>query len=301
MNKKPTLFLGSASETESSALKLGEKLERRVDLHHWANVFELGEYNLQALQREAAECDFAVFVWGTEDKAISRGKRTPAPRDNVVYEAGLFAGALGEHRVFVLHAKGTKIPSDYLGVTTETFIPKRLNATKLADRICARVEQLGSKPARLLSGYWWQIALTRDERSVASFVRVRPQLDGRSVELGGHSWNLNGELIARWDSTATQFDEHSSTLHYCWEGKAHRDEGVPLYFGVGQIRYGISPFVGQFSSTRRHEGRKIERTRHKSAVYLPTSKQDIRVMTGYNLSGRKKTLERVLNIVKEYE
>lgn len=112
MRNLPRLFIGSASETEEIANRIGKALKRHVDLHHWSKVFALGEPNLQALQREASECDFALFVWRVEDITVARGKRSNSPRDNVVYEAGLFAGALGEHRVFVAHAAKTKIPSE---------------------------------------------------------------------------------------------------------------------------------------------------------------------------------------------
>ena len=40
-----------------------------------------------------------------------------SPRDNVVFEAGLFGGVLGMRRTFILHAKGAKLPSDLLGLT----------------------------------------------------------------------------------------------------------------------------------------------------------------------------------------
>jgi len=123
MTHRPRLFIGSASETEDIATRIGQALAGDVELHYWSKVFALGELNLQALQREAAECDFALFVWGMEDITVARGERSNSPRDNVVYEAGLFAGALGEHRMFVAHAANTKIPSDYLGITTATFDP----------------------------------------------------------------------------------------------------------------------------------------------------------------------------------
>ena len=40
-----------------------------------------------------------------------------SPRDNVVFEAGLFGGDLGMRRTFILHANGPKLPSDLLGLT----------------------------------------------------------------------------------------------------------------------------------------------------------------------------------------
>ena len=36
-----------------------------------------------------------------------------------------------------------------------------------------------------------------DDKSVVSFVEVRPEGDGRSVSMGGHSWTEGGRLAAR--------------------------------------------------------------------------------------------------------
>lgn len=122
-----------------------------------------------------------------------------------------------------------------------------------------------------LSGHWWQLVLTEDSRqddSVVSFLEVRRQGDGRSVSMGGHSWTEGGKLVARWDTIATQFDERTQTLHYSWEGKLPRRPGVPLYFGVGSIRYGMNPVTGDFSSTKRHQEDKPEFSRFRSAFYV---------------------------------
>jgi predicted nucleotide-binding protein len=41
----------------------------------------------------------------------------------VVFEAGLFGGALGIRRTFILHANGSKLPSDLLGLTSIRYDP----------------------------------------------------------------------------------------------------------------------------------------------------------------------------------
>jgi hypothetical protein len=38
-------------------------------------------------------------------------------------EAGLFGGALGIRRTFILHAHGSKLPSDLLGLTSVRYDP----------------------------------------------------------------------------------------------------------------------------------------------------------------------------------
>ena len=41
-----------------------------------------------------------------------------SPRDNVVFKAGLFGGALGIRRTFIVHATGSKLPTGLLGLTS---------------------------------------------------------------------------------------------------------------------------------------------------------------------------------------
>jgi predicted nucleotide-binding protein len=55
---------------------------------------------------------FAQDDWTTTDASQSG---QASPRDNVVFEAGLFGGALGIRRTVILHAHGSKLPSDLLG------------------------------------------------------------------------------------------------------------------------------------------------------------------------------------------
>ena len=46
-----------------------------------------------------------------------------APRDNIVFELGLFMGALGRSRTFLVQPRGAglKVPSDLMGITPLTY------------------------------------------------------------------------------------------------------------------------------------------------------------------------------------
>lgn len=99
----------------------------------------------------ASDCDFAVLVLTPDDKTTSRGKVKAAPRDNVIYELGLFTGALGRERALVVvpSAVDIKIPTDLLGVTTLRYkaaktpaaIKKRVDS--VAADIVTRIQERG--------------------------------------------------------------------------------------------------------------------------------------------------------------
>lgn len=86
-------------------------------------VFGLGEGSLEALVDRLDSFDFAVLVLTPDDVTVSRDVTKQSPRDNVLLELGLFIGALGRKRTFIVHerAKELKLPSDLAGVTPATF------------------------------------------------------------------------------------------------------------------------------------------------------------------------------------
>ena len=70
---------------------------------------QLGVCNFDRLVELTRDVDFAAFLFAHDDWTVKRNRRgsapgQAAPRDNVVFEAGLFGGALGMRRTFILHA-----------------------------------------------------------------------------------------------------------------------------------------------------------------------------------------------------
>ncbi|CAD1786048.1 nucleotide-binding protein [Xanthomonas euroxanthea] len=66
-----------------------------------------------------ANVDFAVVLFTPDDVGhpINKAEQSrPRARQNVVLELGFFMGALGRHRVCVLHTGDIELPSDYAGV-----------------------------------------------------------------------------------------------------------------------------------------------------------------------------------------
>ncbi len=119
---RPTVFVGSSSEALPVARQLKEVLEPDLEVLLWDDgLFELGEDTLSSLLKFVSVFDFGLFVLSPDDLVKSRRFKSPAPRDNVVFEMGLFMGALGRRRAFPVVASPAgsrvKVPSDLLGNT----------------------------------------------------------------------------------------------------------------------------------------------------------------------------------------
>jgi CRP/FNR family transcriptional regulator, cyclic AMP receptor protein len=139
-NETPRVFLGSSREslpvveafkTAIEGVARSRPLELTVTA--WSDgVFTASRSAIEALEVQLRLCDFAVLIAGKDDKIRSRGKQKDAPRDNVLFELGLFMGALSRLRTFLLVPRGVdlKIPSDLLGQTPMQFDPNEADLAK---------------------------------------------------------------------------------------------------------------------------------------------------------------------------
>ncbi|MET3937076.1 nucleotide-binding protein [Arthrobacter sp. OAP107] len=116
------LFIGSSSEGKDVAERLHAGLDRHglTESTVWTHgVFRPSQHPLAALVGSAQASDFAVMVLSPDDDVESRESKTQAPRDNVIFELGLFMGALGPERTYMVLPKGVdlKLPTDLAGIT----------------------------------------------------------------------------------------------------------------------------------------------------------------------------------------
>ncbi|WP_310291241.1 TIR domain-containing protein [Rhizobium sp. BE258] len=105
-------------------------------------VFRVANYTLTSLEAEIDDSDFAVAIAHADDLTESRGKDWPSPRDNVVFELGLFMGRLGRQRAILMEPREEKVklPSDLSGITT---IPYRFeNGRDAAAQIAPACDKL---------------------------------------------------------------------------------------------------------------------------------------------------------------
>ena len=149
----PSLFIGSSSEGLEFARGARASLQHDAEITLWdEGVFALGETFVESLIKALPRFDFAVVVLTPDDLVQSRSSEVFGPRDNVIFELGLFMGKLGRDRTFILHQSDLrlKIPSDLSGVTTAQFDwPRRDKNHRAAvapacDRIRDEIRSLGA-------------------------------------------------------------------------------------------------------------------------------------------------------------
>lgn len=123
-SNRPTVFIGSSSEGLEFANALQIELDHSCEVERWnQGAFGLSGSSLDSLESATRRFDFAVFVLVPDDTTITRGKQIPVARDNVIFELGLFMGALGRTRTFMVYDRTSppNLPSDLAGVTPATF------------------------------------------------------------------------------------------------------------------------------------------------------------------------------------
>jgi O-acetyl-ADP-ribose deacetylase (regulator of RNase III) len=160
----PKIFIASSSEAKPIADALTEHLSGSFLPQAWyQDAFNLGDFIGKRLVQLAANFDFGVFVFTPDDTVVIKDKKFRTPRDNVVYELGLFAGFLGLERAILLW------PSDILdirempdiaGLVRATYnhndvLSDPLAATKIAaSQIITRIEQSGLRGVQIEEAFF---------------------------------------------------------------------------------------------------------------------------------------------------
>ena len=256
---KPRIFLGSSGKQEKLLLALTRGLEGVARVEPWTTSFNPGTTTLERLLELAHEVDFAAFVFAQDDWTTTSPPASPttgsgqaSPRDNVVFEAGLFGGALGMRRTFILHASGSKLPSDLLGLTSvrygEATTPAEMRAVN--QNLRKAIENEG-RVARV-EGWWWQFSLTEltaRQPSAVSLLRISRDRDG-ALEVAGRSWQEDGRLSARYWSEAVKERKEPSGVFYYSKGERPLDPDAPQLDGTGEIRVESADRASGYFTTR---------------------------------------------------
>ena len=282
---KPRIFLGSSGQQERLLQSLTRGLQDIADVEPWTTVFNPGVSTLDRLVELTREVDFAAFVfarddWTTTGASPDAVPGEASPRDNVVFEAGLFGGALGIRRTFILHAHGSKLPSDLLGLTCVRYDPATSAAEvrTINQKLRKAIETEGRRGP--VEGLWWQLSLTmrtEDEPSAVSLLRISRDRDG-DLNVNGRSWQEDGTLSARYWSEAAKERRDPAGILYFWKGERPRHPNAPQLEGTGAITVeGADRATGDWTT---RSDRDPELNARTAGVYLRADQSDLRVLDG---------------------
>ena len=235
----PVVFIASSSEGLGVVTAVQELLQQRLggtaEVRPWPSTFQLTMAYIESLERLLDSSDFAVLVLTPDDRTASRKVESLSPRDNVVFETGLFFGRLGRRRCFLVEQRDAvlKLPSDLGGIETAKFwispdqdVKTALDSScaRIADAIRVAMKELPSKP-RLddeeraihtairkfgdrITGTWWERILADGEKPAVSFLTIELDDVHNSVKLGGKAYNAAGVHVAMWRSAAARLEGH---------------------------------------------------------------------------------------------
>ncbi|MEQ8687682.1 MAG: nucleotide-binding protein [Imperialibacter sp.] len=124
MERLINVFIGGSSEALSISKRVKSLIEGSGEIRCtiWnEGVFEFNQTFLRSLEQACYSYDFGILIASKDDIANVRNNLKDIPRDNVVFEYGLFLGVMGNNRTFLVQEKGANLPTDILGNTTPQF------------------------------------------------------------------------------------------------------------------------------------------------------------------------------------
>jgi hypothetical protein len=279
---KPRIFLGSSGKQAPLLQAIALGLEDVADVEPWTTTFNPGRGTLERLVELSREVDFAAFVFAQDDWTTTDASQVgqASPRDNVVFEAGLFGGALGIRRTFILHAHDSKLPTDLLGLTAVRYDPAggEAEVRGITETLRKAIATEGRRGP--IEGLWWQLSLTarsKEEPSAVSLLRIARDRVG-DLTVNGRGWQEDGTLSSRYWSEAAKERRDPAGIFYFWKGERPRDPEAPPLEGTGEIRVeGVDRATGYWITQSDRDPALHVRT---AGIYLRADPADFEVLDG---------------------
>jgi hypothetical protein len=262
-----SIFVASSSKKEPIAEKIQTSLQEElaklgepavVDL--WRNRFPKSETAIESLETVAEEVDFAVLVMSGDDVTVRGKTKAVTPRDNLVFELGLFIGALGRDRSFIARdrKKTLRLPTDILGLTVLFYDSAPLDrlTTSLQDecaKLAAQMVRRKSRPkwlalgraalaangefCRAVEGWWWE-RINYPGASALSLFTITPDAVPGGLMLEGRAFDKDGVRSALWKAEMVRLYPSERRIAYVWRGK-HPQPGLAQlkFHGYGTMDF----------------------------------------------------------------
>jgi hypothetical protein len=210
--RKPRIFIASSVESLGVADAINVNLEHQAEVTVWKNGFKLSSTSIDSLVEKSRVMDFAIFIFTPDDLVTIRDQSKYIVRDNVLFELGLFAGALGKDRCFIVKPRGVDLhfPTDLLGLTPADYD---------ADRSDGDLTSAVNYPCVLIKKQVAELGLVTQDVEIQ---KQRRKKAGYRYKLGGIEHRLLAKNIGklRWRS------KRCFSLEYVQQFKGSRRRGA---------------------------------------------------------------------------
>jgi hypothetical protein len=144
--RKPRLFIASSVESLPIAEAINVNLDYDFEVTIWkGGTFRLSSSTIDDLVKKSSAVDFALFIFTPDDIVLIRDEKKRVVRDNVLFELGLFVGAIGKDRSFIIKPRSVDLhlPTDLLGVNTTDYESDRSDddLVSATNRPCSLIKQ----------------------------------------------------------------------------------------------------------------------------------------------------------------
>ena len=276
MDPRPYVFIGSSSEGLDVAKAIQANLDFTCETHIWAQgLFGLSESTLDTLVKSVDRFDFAVLVLTPDDLTDSRDSEQPSPRDNVVFELGLFISGLGRERVFMVvdRSADLKLPSDLAGVKPAWYKPpERGEMQSAVGSACTEIErQIGQKGLRRPS------SISPIAQFCGRWEGWYRETDEPKPKPTAHEIRLSGDEIT---AIAYGYDERNESRSVCAHATTEKHGKTRLIW-----TYTSKTYIGSCGRIPDHTGTHIAEFR--------TDEHGNKIMEGKYFNDREQTKGRI--------
>ena len=211
---KSRIFIGSSVESLPIADAIAENLEFDAEVTIWrSGTFDLSSNTLDDLILKSKSVDFSAFIFSPDDLVIMRSREQYAVRDNVLFELGLFIGAIGKERCFIIKPRDVELhfPSDLLGITPTDYDSNRSDGN-LTSSLTYASTQIKREIAK--KGTFKEIVTSKVQKldinnvlsdvSVTDLIILGSLLESYNNDVEGcTSWDLSNKLQHHLSSPAS--------------------------------------------------------------------------------------------------
>jgi hypothetical protein len=149
---KPKVFIGSSREALPVVRIVENALSETCDVFAWdTNPVKPSQYLFEGLLEISESVDFAILILSPDDQLNYRENEYYAPRDNVIFESGIFMSKVGRERVFLLSAEGEnlKYPTDIAPIQRVSYQDLDQSLLSAVKSVSERINSLGVRPKTL--------------------------------------------------------------------------------------------------------------------------------------------------------